>query len=366
MEISNYIGELLHEHDCVIMPGFGGFVCNYQPAQIHPGQHSFHPPSKKILFNKELKSNDGLLASYIAIQNGISFESALQQIEDAAGELLLRIESGERVNLVNIGILYLDTDANIQFEQDNTVNYLKDAFGLSSFVSPPIQRNIHRQVRKTEPVYTDRRQQPKNKKNLRTATYWTSGVAATFLLITLVMINFDSLNNFVKNETGFLPTFSSKTETHLHIAENTDPVWLPVQTKIIPEAQPNPQPNQEDDLVSKNIYQMNTGADENIEPKTEPVASATPVEEEIKPVAPTEKLNTRMYHLIAGSFEKTENANILIAEYANDGYDPKIIGQADNGYYRVSIAAFIRKEEALTELEKVRVKYNPNIWLLRL
>lgn len=368
MEISRNIGELLHEHDCVIIPGFGGFVCNYLPAQIHPGQHSFHPPSKKILFNKELKTNDGLLTSHIAIKNGISFETALQLIEEEAVNLSLRIESGERVSLEKIGTLYLDSDANIQFEQDNAINYLNDSFGLSSFISPPIQRNIHRPARKTEPAYTDRKLHPKKKNNLRTAAYWSSGLAATFLLFALVMVNFDSLNSFVKNETGFLPSYSSNTETPVQLAENTDPVWLPVQNIIIPKTQIE-QPTGLSNVSNEkeeNISNNEAINEENAVPQPEAVSPETAaVAEAVKPTVTPEISSQRMYHLIAGSFEKTENANVLIAEFASDGYDPKIIGQADNGYYRVSIAAFIRKEEALTELEKVRTKYNPNIWLLR-
>lgn len=371
MEISQYISELLHNHDCVIIPGFGGFVCNYHPAFIHPVQHAFHPPSKKILFNKELKANDGLLTSHVAINNGISFEAALHQIEQATDDLALRIESGERVSLEKIGQLYLDSDGNILFDQDNTVNYLKNSFGLASFISPPIQRNIHRPVRKTETKYADRTKHPEKRNNLRTAAYWSSGVAATFLLLALVIINLDGFNTFVRNETGFLPTFYQKTEAGVKLSENPDPTRLPVQNIIIPEVQPDPLPSVGDDMISSGGNLADAGAEgskspeEKTESKPESKTEIAAVTEEAKPSVSAEKLSARMYHLIAGSFEKAENANTLIADYANDGYDPKIIGQADNGYYRVSIAAFLRKDDALSELEKVRVRYNPNIWLLR-
>ena len=57
-KIDKHINELLYNHDCVIVPEFGGFVTNYASAKIHPVQHTFTPPSKNIVFNKNLKNND--------------------------------------------------------------------------------------------------------------------------------------------------------------------------------------------------------------------------------------------------------------------------------------------------------------------
>ena len=63
MKFDTYIAELLEEHDCVIVPDFGGFVANYAPANVNSINHRFDPPYRKISFNKLLVHNDGLLAS---------------------------------------------------------------------------------------------------------------------------------------------------------------------------------------------------------------------------------------------------------------------------------------------------------------
>ncbi|NLA48282.1 MAG: hypothetical protein GX876_02335, partial [Bacteroidales bacterium] len=62
MDITSFIRELLFSHDCVIVPGFGGFVGNYAPARIDRATSTFYPPSKQISFNRNLRNNDGLLA----------------------------------------------------------------------------------------------------------------------------------------------------------------------------------------------------------------------------------------------------------------------------------------------------------------
>ena len=70
--ISKYISELLFLHDCVIIPEFGGFVGNNKSAVLNEITGTIFPPSKEILFNPNLKSNDGLLINKISISEGIS------------------------------------------------------------------------------------------------------------------------------------------------------------------------------------------------------------------------------------------------------------------------------------------------------
>ena len=64
--VSHYISELLFLHDCVIVPKFGGFVSNPKSAQLNKTTGALTPPSKQILFNPNLKTNDGLLIAHIA------------------------------------------------------------------------------------------------------------------------------------------------------------------------------------------------------------------------------------------------------------------------------------------------------------
>ena len=49
------VEKLLYKHDCVIIPGFGGFVCNMEHARIDQVTHVIIPPGKHIIFNPNLK-----------------------------------------------------------------------------------------------------------------------------------------------------------------------------------------------------------------------------------------------------------------------------------------------------------------------
>ena len=76
LEVSKYIKDLLFIHDCVILPGFGGFVANYKPANIDDNLNIVSPPSKAVGFNRNLSKNDGLLINRLAESENLSYLEA--------------------------------------------------------------------------------------------------------------------------------------------------------------------------------------------------------------------------------------------------------------------------------------------------
>jgi hypothetical protein len=100
-----YISELLLEHDCVVVPGLGGFVANYAPAQINSSRHTIFPPYKKIVFNRKLKNNDGLLAEYISAVENKSFSEAANSLNLFAENILQRLNKGETILIDSVGSL---------------------------------------------------------------------------------------------------------------------------------------------------------------------------------------------------------------------------------------------------------------------
>ena len=66
ISIEQLIGDLLIQHNCVIVPSFGGFVAQKISAKIDFKSGKILPPSKSLLFNRQLINNDGLLANVIS------------------------------------------------------------------------------------------------------------------------------------------------------------------------------------------------------------------------------------------------------------------------------------------------------------
>ena len=62
-ELSPYLRKLLLEHDCAIIPDFGGFVMQRHPAHRATANEQLLPPSKTVGFNALLRAEDGFVGA---------------------------------------------------------------------------------------------------------------------------------------------------------------------------------------------------------------------------------------------------------------------------------------------------------------
>ena len=91
------------QHDCVVLPGFGAFIGNYSHSKLHPVTHLIQAPSKQLVFNRSLKTDDGLLTNALAVSMILSFGEAREVILNYCSELKHRLQNGDRVFLKGIG-----------------------------------------------------------------------------------------------------------------------------------------------------------------------------------------------------------------------------------------------------------------------
>lgn len=131
MELLAYIKELLLLNDCVIIPGFGGFVTNYKPAGMRSAQ--FTPPAKSVSFNKKLNFNDGLFINHVASAEGINYIAAGKKVNLLVQELSYRLTDGEEISISGVGSLRYDDQENLIFAPALASNLNLDAFGLAPF-----------------------------------------------------------------------------------------------------------------------------------------------------------------------------------------------------------------------------------------
>ena len=128
--VEGLIGDLLLQHNCVIVPGFGGFVAQRVSAQIDMEKGIMLPPSKSILFNRQLINNDGLLITSYAARNKVTYPLAESTVEGAVVSWHDALKVGQRVSIDRVGIIFLDQERNICFEQDRYFNLLLESYGL--------------------------------------------------------------------------------------------------------------------------------------------------------------------------------------------------------------------------------------------
>ena len=123
MNINFHIADLLFSNDCIIIPEFGGFVLNKCSSKIYNDQGIITAPSKSITFNKNIKSNDGLLTHRLMQSEKISYEKANQKILAFSKKLRLDLYNNKLVSLPRIGKFYYDIENNLQFIPVSDNNY---------------------------------------------------------------------------------------------------------------------------------------------------------------------------------------------------------------------------------------------------
>ncbi len=142
----HYISDLLFLHDCVIIPDFGGFICNYKSAFVEEATGTIRPPSKDILFNRNLTHNDGLLANWIVSKEDTSYDKAVKLIEVFCEELKVRLNQRQRVVFGDVGVFYTDRRFNVIFEPGE-YNFLADTYGMSEVEVPKIATEGKRELK---------------------------------------------------------------------------------------------------------------------------------------------------------------------------------------------------------------------------
>lgn len=311
MQLEKHISDLLYRYQCVTVPGFGAFLTETVSAHVTGSASSFFPPKKVVSFNANVKNNDGLLANHVALQEKMSYELAVIKIGDVVNEWTYLLQNRNRVVLKNIGEISVNNEMNWVFEPANTVNYLTDSFGLSSFVSPEITREVLKQEvealeEKAPIIFT-----PERKKDYSYLKY-----AAIFV----VMLGAGG--------------FGYKTYYDQQIETKTLAVQKNVQEKVQQQIQ------EATFVISAPVEAVE-------------LSVAAPVEEKMP------------YHLVAGAYRSEVNAKKAIAELKAAGFEnAKMLPINKHNLYPVVYGSFKNLNEAQTERKNIQKSHNAEAWLL--
>ncbi len=355
MELGKYISELLPEHDCVVIPGFGGFVANYAPASVHPTLHNLQPPYKRITFNKQLQNNDGLLANLIASKERTSFRHASELIKEQVSIIEASLSSGERVVLKDIGELYLDVEKNLRFEQDMSNNYYLGSFGFGSIQATPI---VHER-QKREKVFKNREQEAISINRTRKLVPYIA--AAAVMLLVGVSIGISVIKN---KDTNFAEMIGLK--------EVYSPVYS-MRTDIVDEGETISPGNiafyafdlSEDETTITYSFIENRPSSGGVVVKVREGNNKEEKKPEETSVVPSVVADIRNYHIIAGAFRDYSNAEGLANSLRNKGYSSSVFDNPKNNLHMVSYGGFASRQDAIEELYTIQTSLNPNAWVYK-
>lgn len=348
--ITRYIADLLYHHECVIVPGLGGFIKAYRPAQILHTTHEFRPPSGTIAFNTGLSGNDGQLANYIASVENISYREALHKIKLWVEKSLASVKKGNKVILEGIGDLFENTSGKLEFRPSLQINFNADSFGLPIFIAKTVTK---------EKVFVPEIQPVKH--TLKNTKYhrlipetlkWAAVLAPFIAFGYWGAVNGNLLDNYVHNYTGMYSWVRSTPGKTVSVKS----VTLPVKTEQTPDVIQSP----ESILASENV-----SFDPGMVSYTELAKNNVVIGNEIQPVIPEAITTKQEYHVIGGAFRDHNNAVKLIEILQHQGYPAAIIDTTPGGLYIVSMKGFANYTEAVNQLDEIKKAGFASSWILR-
>jgi nucleoid DNA-binding protein len=139
IQVTTEIQTLLYEHETIVIPGLGAFVCDYQDAVVDPYGGKLAPPSYKIRFDDDLQINDGILQDFIKRKYSLSSQEAQSALAEFVSQTEAALNMHELVTFDHVGRLYRDYSKKLQFVPENT-NFNPDSFGLKSVDYQPVTR----------------------------------------------------------------------------------------------------------------------------------------------------------------------------------------------------------------------------------
>ncbi len=131
------IENLLTGHDCVVVPGLGGFIHQTQEARYDQVSGLYYPAGKQLAFNAQLRYNDGLLCQAYQMEQGLSFEQANASIRQAVDELKTQLSLQHQLKLGRLGLLVQTSDDSpLVFKPALNNGLCIESFGLKPCTFP--------------------------------------------------------------------------------------------------------------------------------------------------------------------------------------------------------------------------------------
>lgn len=311
--IDTYISDLLFLHDCVIIPQLGGFVGNNTSAVLNQTTGVLSPPSKEILFNPNLQTNDGLLINHIAISERITNEKAKRMVEEYVLTIKEKLQNIRTYRIEKVGLLSIGIDGNILFLQDSFTNYNLSSFGLKAQQTKKIDV-INKKIEViTAPIST---------KKGRNKVWRAAAILLPIIGLSLFSITQEKKIENVYSQIASLNIFS-ETKQELNLTKVED-----ITIEVTP-----------------------------IETTEKAIKEEKQVEQEI--------IVEKNFHLIAGAFGKKSNAEKLVKKLQSQNYNSTIVGKTKGGLIRVAFDSYETKEQASSALDILKSE-NKSAWILSL
>ncbi|MBM3430707.1 MAG: SPOR domain-containing protein [Bacteroidetes bacterium] len=300
------IVDLLMKHNCVVVPGFGGFIGKKIPAKLDIASGILIPPSKQFLFNINLIENDGLVLHYLAAKSAVDYLSAEKFVDQKIEEWKNDLQHGRSVTIPELGIIQKNVNGTMEFTQDAESNLLLQSFGLKELLFVPLEQGVEDEIINSE----DHVIVPK-KVNL-----WKYAAAACFIPIAFYSFWLPTQTNVFQSKVISIDDFNPFKENKSVEYQHKDFIYTNAQDKsddmtIV---------SSEGDSIANFIYDEHTTIPVRVHLKKKIVEKAKKINQ-FKPSPSLPIANKAKFKVVVGCFSKMENVENFKAKLMRDGFD---------------------------------------------
>ena len=366
--LARHIELLLRDNDCVILPGFGGFIAHDVPAYYVSEEGLYYPPTRSISFNAAITMNDGLLTQSYMKSYQVDYARASYMVDMAIEQLLDTLDEEGTAVLPRIGALKQNINQALQFTPDEAGVDSPLHFGFGAFGIKELSKLIMAEKSLRSEASTNHNTKTISLHIRKDVLHRVMSTAAVLLLLLMVALPTGDhrstdvaslrLTEFMSAPQAQPITAATSIDTTCFIVEQpiAEVTLIEVQseaTAILP---------QESACDKTEQAEMPQATDEFIVSQEQTITTETPVADLTS--APVAVVSEKTYHIIVASLPSHRGAEETLNQYARMGYDNVSFVERDNRV-RVSLMQFTDKDEANEQLKELRQNEKfQNAWLL--
>ncbi len=356
IELAQHIETLLLENDCVIVPGFGGFVAHYSPATHVKEENIFLPPTRTIGFNPQLKLNDGVLVQSYMSAYDTSFADASRIVEKEVNEFTGLLHEEGKAHLDNIGEIHYNIYGNYEFVPYDHKITTPSLYGLDSFEMHEL--SVLQQKEKVW-VPTHPKKEKKtfeisiNRAYLRNAAAMVAAIVLFFAFSTPIENTDVQKNNYAQLLPGEL--FEQIEKQSVAVT----PVLVKKDVAIAQQTKKSSASNKTSSNPKLTANKIQTSRPIAVKEVKVTRQEAAPTFTSVKPQA-----DNHPFHIIVAGGISFKDAEAMANQLNAKGFSEAKALNTD-GKVRVSIRSFDNREEATKQLLELRKNENyKDAWLL--
>ncbi len=338
--IVTLIETLLYEHDCIIIPNFGGFVVNVKDFEFNTKEEKIYPRKRWIAFNERLRSDDGVLATAWAKKERISHKIAFDQISQFGQSLKDSLKSEPIIVLPKLGTFSLTAESKISFLPNPEQNFDLSQFGLLP-VGLPSPTKISKPVLLENPIEKSLTLHEEiSEETIEEEVLVPRRISTKVYVYALLAFLLGGLSAYYLTEPNSRYVNSSLSPFTIKIKKEKNTPTISKSQLPIPE--------------EKTIA-------------TDSSIQASPQEPSIEEIKTPVNHESNSVFLVAASFQTQAKAELALSELKSKGFDQAVIlpKSADAIHFRVSIGTEASMEAGYKKAAEIKSQKKLDIWVYK-